>query len=79
MRGAQVRRDRRCTSPITSASSASRTSRSLGGLLVQAWNPERDTSRIRHSRLTPYERDPAVTEGFIWAAHTRLLLRRLTT
>ena len=25
-----------------------------------------------------YERDPAVTEGFIWAAHSRLLLRRLT-
>jgi hypothetical protein len=26
-----------------------------------------------------YERDPVVTEGFIWAAHSRMLLRRLTT
>ncbi len=25
-----------------------------------------------------YERDPVVTEGFIWAAHTRYLLRRPT-
>lgn len=25
-----------------------------------------------------YERDPLVTEGFVWAAHSRLLLRRLT-
>ncbi len=25
-----------------------------------------------------YERDPVVTEGFIWAAHSRYLLRRLT-
>jgi hypothetical protein len=25
-----------------------------------------------------YERLPAVTEGFVWAAHARLLLRRLT-
>ena len=25
-----------------------------------------------------YERDPIVTEGFIWAAHSRHLLRRLT-
>jgi hypothetical protein len=25
-----------------------------------------------------YERDPVITEGFIWAAHSRYLLRRLT-
>jgi len=25
-----------------------------------------------------YERNPKVTEGFVWAAHARLLLRRLT-
>jgi hypothetical protein len=32
-----------------------------------------------HRRLQlDYERDPRVTEGFIWAAHSRLLLRRLT-
>lgn len=28
---------------------------------------------------TDYERDPIVTAGFVWAAHARLLLRRLTT
>lgn len=33
-----------------------------------------NSSRLR----IDYERDPAVTEGFIWAAHTRYLLRRLT-
>ena len=25
-----------------------------------------------------YERDPKVSEGFVWAAHSRLLMRRLT-
>ena len=25
-----------------------------------------------------YDRDPVITEGFIWAAHSRYLLRRLT-
>jgi hypothetical protein len=25
-----------------------------------------------------YERCPEITEGFVWAAHARLLLRRLT-
>jgi hypothetical protein len=34
---------------------------------------------VNHRRLRiDYERDPAVTEGFVWAAHARLLLRRLT-
>ena len=33
---------------------------------------------MNHRRLqVDYERDPAVTEGFIWAAHCRQLLRRL--
>jgi transposase len=35
---------------------------------------------VNHRRLRiDYERDPRVTEGFVWAAHSRLLLRRLTT
>jgi hypothetical protein len=34
---------------------------------------------MNHRRLqVDYERDPLVAEGFIWAAHARLLLRRLT-
>ena len=38
------------------------------------WSWLMNSSRLR----IDYERDPAVTEGFIWAAHTRYLLRRLT-
>jgi transposase len=35
---------------------------------------------VNHRRLRiDYERDPLVTAGFVWAAHARLLLRRLTT
>lgn len=35
---------------------------------------------VNHRRLRiDYERDPEIHEGFVWAAHTRLLLRRLTT
>ena len=34
---------------------------------------------INNRRLqVDYERDPLVTEGFVSAAHSRLLLRRLT-
>lgn len=48
--------------------------------LPRRWVVERTWSwMMNHRRLQiDYERDPAVTEGFIWAAHSRLLLRRLT-
>ena len=48
--------------------------------LPRRWVVERTWSwMMNHRRLqVDYERDPQVTEGFIWAAHSRLLLRRLT-
>ena len=48
-------------------------------VLPRRWVVERTWSWImNHRRLqVDYERDPAVTEGFIWAAHCRQLLRRL--
>lgn len=50
-------------------------------VLPRRWVVERTWAwLVNHRRLRiDYERDPAVTEGFIWAAHARLLLRRLTT
>ena len=49
-------------------------------VLPKRWLVERTWSwMMNHRRLqVDYERDPKVTEGFIWAAHSRLLLRRLT-
>jgi transposase len=49
-------------------------------VLPKRWIVERTWSWLmNHRRLqVDYERDPIVTEGFIWAAHSRLLLRRLT-
>jgi transposase len=48
--------------------------------LPRRWVVERTWSwMMNHRRLQiDYERDPKATEGFIWAAHSRLLLRRLT-
>ncbi|MFV0309672.1 MAG: IS5 family transposase [Desertimonas sp.] len=48
-------------------------------VLPRRWVIERTWSWImNHRRLqVDYERDPAVTEDFIWAAHCRQLLRRL--
>lgn len=48
--------------------------------LPRRWVVERTWSwMMNHRRLQiDYERDPKVSEGFIWAAHSRLLLRRLT-
>ncbi len=45
------------------------------------WVVERTYSwLVNHRRLRiDYERDPQVTEGFVYAAHTLMLLRRLTT
>ena len=49
-------------------------------VLPKRWIVERTWSWLmNHRRLqVDYERDPVVTEGFTWAAHSRLLLRRLT-
>ncbi len=48
--------------------------------LPKRWIVERTWSWLMNSRRLQidYERDPTVTEGFIWAAHSRYLLRRLT-
>jgi putative transposase len=49
-------------------------------VLPRRWIVERTWSWLMNNRRlqVDYERDPVVTEGFIWAAHSRLLLRRLT-
>jgi len=49
-------------------------------VLPRRWIVERTWAwLVNHRRLrVDYERDPAVAEGFVWAAHARLLLRRLT-
>ncbi len=49
-------------------------------VLPRRWVVERTWSWLMCNRRlqVDYERDPKVTEGFVWAAHSRLLLRRLT-
>jgi putative transposase len=49
-------------------------------VLPKRWIVERTWSRLMNNRRlqVEYERDPLVCEGFIWAAHSRYLLRRLT-
>jgi putative transposase len=48
--------------------------------LPKRWIVERTWSWLMNNRRLQidYERDPITTEGFIWAAHSRHLLRRLT-
>ena len=48
-------------------------------VLPRRWVVERTWSwTMANRRLqVDYERDPKVTEGFVWAAHSRLLLHRL--
>ena len=50
-------------------------------VLPQRWIVERTWSWMMNNRRlqVDYERDPEVTKGFVWAAHSRLLLRRITT
>jgi transposase len=50
-------------------------------VLPKRWIVERTWAWTMNNRRLQldYERDPIVTEGFVWAAHSRLLLRRLTT
>lgn len=59
----------------------SRTNAHTFEVLPRRWIVERTWGwLVNHRRLRiDYERDPAVTAGFVWAAHARLLLRRLTT
>jgi len=49
-------------------------------VLPRRWVVERTWSWLMNNRRlqVDYERDPIVAEGFVWAAHSRLLLRRLT-
>ena len=49
-------------------------------VLPRRWIVERTWSCLMNSRCLQvvYERDPMVTEGIIWAAHSRYPLRRLT-
>jgi transposase len=49
-------------------------------VLPRRWVVERTWSWLMANRRlqVDYERDPEVTEGFVWAAHSRLLLHRLT-
>lgn len=49
-------------------------------VLPKRWIVERTWSWLMNNRRlqVDYERDPIVTEGFYWAAHSRYLLRRLT-
>jgi transposase len=49
-------------------------------VLPRRWVVERTWAWTVNSRRLriDYERDPVVTEGFVWASHSRLLLRRLT-
>jgi transposase len=49
-------------------------------VLPKRWVVERTWAWLMNNRRlqVDYERDPLTTEGFIWAAHSRYLLRRLT-
>lgn len=49
-------------------------------VLPKRWIVERTWAWLMNNRRlqVDYERDPIVVEGFIWAAHSRYLLRRLT-
>lgn len=69
-----------CRTRRISAEVVNRISAHTFEVLPRRWVVERTWAwLVNHRRLRiDYERDPAVTEGFVWAAHARLLLRRLT-
>jgi len=50
-------------------------------VLPRRWVVERTWSWLMNNRRlqVDYERDPKVSEGFVWAAHSRQLMRRLTS
>jgi transposase len=72
---------RHCRRHRVKAEVVSRSTAHRFEVLPRRWVVERTWAwLVNHRRLRiDYERDPAVTEGFVWAAHARLLLRRLTT
>jgi len=70
-----------CRSQKITAEVVSRSTAHRFEVLPHRWVVERTWAwLVNHRRLRiDYERDEDVTEGFVWAAHARLLLRRLTT
>lgn len=70
-----------CRSQKITAEVVNRTTAHRFEVLPRRWVVERTWAwLVNHRRLRiDYERDEVVTEGFVWAAHARLLLRRLTT
>ena len=50
-------------------------------VLPRRWVVKRTWSWLmnNHRLQVDYERDPKVPQGFVWAAHSRQLMRRLTT
>lgn len=69
-----------CRTHKITAETVKRTAAHTFEVLPRRWVVERTWAwLVNHRRLRiDYERDPAVTAGFVWAAHSRLLLRRLT-
>jgi transposase len=79
--GFKVAFARFCRTLKITAEVVSRTTAHTFEVLPHRWIVERTWAwLVNHRRLRiDYERDPDVTVGFVWAAHARLLLRRLTT
>lgn len=71
---------RHCRSLHITAETVTRISAHTFEVLPRRWVVERTWGWLVNSRRlrTDYERDPEVHKGFVWAAHTRMLLRRLT-
>lgn len=69
-----------CAGAHVSAEVVKRIHAGVFEVLPRRWVVERTWSWLMNNRRlqVDYERDPVVTEGFVWAAHSRLLLRRLT-
>ena len=69
-----------CTGSNITSEVVNRVSAHSFEVIPRRWVVERTWAwLVNHRRLrVDYERDPAVTEGFVWAAHARVLLRRLT-
>jgi transposase len=69
-----------CRTLKIKAEVVSRTNAHAFEVLPHRWIVERTWAwLVNHRRLRiDYERDPAVTVGFVYTAHARLLLRRLT-
>lgn len=70
-----------CASHNVEAEIVKRIHSGIFEVLPRRWVVERTWSWLMNNRRlqVDYERLPAVAAGFVWAAHSRLLLRRLTT